>query len=274
MPEYDTPAPIRIRIELAAGEVRVRLTDAPVTRVRVDGSDNAVDQTRVDMRGDELVVAGPRRSGLFRSDPEIHVEIEAPSGSSLDAALQSADLHVEGILAEARVRSGSGDVVLDRVDGELRADSGSGDVRVAFVGGGGALRSGSGDIEVQAVGGGRLQCNSGSGDIGLGRVDGVADVRSGSGDVSVQDSTTELIASTASGDQTVLRAHAGTLRLKSASGDVHVGVAGGAAAWLDITTVSGDVRSALDTSSEPGPDEARVAVHVSTVSGDVDLIRT
>lgn len=275
MPEFDTPAPIRIRVELTAGEVSLRLSDTTVTRVEVDSSwDDAVDQTRVELHGDELLVVGPRRSGLFRSTPEIEVVIEAPTGSSLDAELHSADLDVAGTLARARVRTGSGDVALDRVTDELRADSGSGDVRVAYAGGGGALRAGSGDLEVEAIGGGRLQCNTGSGDIALGRVEAAADLRSGSGDVSVQDSSAELVASTASGDQQVRRAWAGTLRLRSASGDVHVGISGGAAAWLDITTVSGSVNSVLDRSSEPGDDEARVAVHVSTVSGDVDLTRS
>lgn len=274
MPEYDTPTPIRIRLALAAGDVAVRLTDTTVTRVQVgSGSDDAIDQTRVELRGDELVIEGPRRSGRFRSTPEVDVEIEAPTGSSLDAALQSADLETDGTLARARVRTGSGDVSLDRVTDELRVDSGSGDVRVAYAGGGGAVRSGSGDVEV-AVSEGQLQCNTGSGDISLGRVTDGAAVRSGSGDVLVDESSAELAASTASGDQVVRRAHAGTLRLKSASGDVRVGVAGGAAAWLDINTVSGSVQSSLDESAEPGADEVRVAVHVSTVSGDVDLCRS
>jgi DUF4097 and DUF4098 domain-containing protein YvlB len=262
-------------MDVAAGAVTLRLSDTTVTRVEVDSSwDDAVDRTRVELRGDELVIVSPRRSGLFRSTPEVEVQIEAPAGSSLDAELHSADLEVGGTLSQARVRTGSGDVALDRVTDELRADSGSGDVRVAYAGGGGALRSGSGDVEVEAVGGGRLQCNTGSGDITLGRVEATADVRSGSGDVSVEDTTAELMTSTASGDQEVRRAWSGTLRLRSASGDVHVGITGGAAAWLDISTVSGTVSSALDQSTEPGDDEPRVAVHVSTVSGDVDLVRS
>jgi DUF4097 and DUF4098 domain-containing protein YvlB len=179
---------------------------------------------------------------------------------------------VSGELADCRVRSGSGDVVIAAVGSELRVDAGSGDVRVADLRGSGAARSGSGDIKIGAVHG-RLQCNTGSGDVQLGRVDGSADVRSGSGDVVVESSCAELAVSTASGDQTVRRARTGTLRLKSASGDVHVGVADGTATWLDITTVSGDVSSGLERSNEPRPDEDRVAAHVSTVSGDVQLTR-
>lgn len=274
MPDFDTPDPLRLRIKVAAGEVTLRLTDTAVTRVRVDGdSADAIDHTRVELNGEELTIEGPRRSGLFRTAPELIISVEAPTGSSLEAELQSAELHVTGELSDARVRSGSGDVDIEQASGALAIDAGSGDVRVERIDGEGTLRSGSGDLDVAATMG-RIQASTGSGDVQLARVDGAADVRSGSGDVVVKHSTADLAINTASGDQQVLRTGGGTLRLKSASGDVHVGVTEGIAAWLDINTISGDVSFALGRSPEPEQDEPRVAVHVDTVSGDVHLFHS
>ena len=274
MRDFDTPDRLRLRVKVAAGEVNLRLTDTTVTRVHVDGdSADAIEHTRVDLNGDQLIIEGPRRSGLFRTAPELTISVEAPTGSSLDAELQSAELHVTGELSQARVRSGSGDVDIEHASGEVAVDAGSGDVQVERLDGEGTLRSGSGDLDVTATSG-RIQASTGSGDVQLGRVDGAADVRSGSGDVVVEHSTADLAISTASGDQQVLRTGGGTLRLKSASGDVHVGVTEGIAAWLDINTISGDVSSALGRSPEPDPDEPRVAVHVNTISGDVHLFHS
>ncbi|CAA9316157.1 MAG: hypothetical protein AVDCRST_MAG29-136 [uncultured Nocardioidaceae bacterium] len=273
MPEFDTPHPVRLRVQLIAGQLTVNLTDTPVTTVAVDGKPaDAVEQTRVELAGDELVIKGPRRSGFFRTDPELQIHVTAPAGSSLQADLQSADLVLTGHAADCHIRSGSGDMVIDTVRAELHLDAGSGYLRVGDLTGSGAVRSGSGDIKIGNVQG-SLQCNTGSGDVQLGRVAGLTEVRSGSGDVVVESSSAELTVSTASGDQTVRKVSTGTLRLRSASGDVHVGVADGTATWLDITTVSGDVSSGLERSTQPQPDEDRVAAHVSTVSGDVQLTR-
>lgn len=274
MTVFDTQSPIRIRVELASGDVTVRLADTATTQVEVDGdSDDVIAQARVEMRGDELLVIGPRRTGFFRSTAQIDIDIEAPAGSSLDAQLRSADLRVMGTLSAATVQSGSGDVDLDEVAGELLAESGSGDVRVQRVDGTGRLRAGSGNLEVSTATD-RLECHSASGDVSLGHLSGRSTVRTASGDVQVEDCAGDLGVTTASGDHTVQRARSGAVRLQSASGDVHVGVAAGTAAWLDVSTLSGSVSSELEGSDEPGADESRVALHVRTVSGDIHLART
>jgi len=60
---------------------------------------------------------------------------------------------------------------------------------------------------------------------------------------------------------------------KAASGDIHAGVRQGTAAWLDVHTVSGRVASSLDATSAPADDDRTVRLHLSTVSGDIDLAR-
>jgi predicted membrane protein len=54
---------------------------------------------------------------------------------------------------------------------------------------------------------------------------------------------------------------------------VRVGVASGVAALLDLSTVSGRVRSDLGASGPPTETEARVELVLSTVSGNVEVAR-
>ena len=61
--------------------------------------------------------------------------------------------------------------------------------------------------------------------------------------------------------------------MKAASGDVHAGVTNGTAAWLDVHTVSGHVRSGLDAADAPTSDDRKVRLQLSTVSGDIELVR-
>jgi hypothetical protein len=63
------------------------------------------------------------------------------------------------------------------------------------------------------------------------------------------------------------------VRAKTFSGGISVGVANGAAALLDITTMSGRVNSELESGSAPRADERQVELILSTMSGNVDLAR-
>ncbi len=74
-------------------------------------------------------------------------------------------------------------------------------------------------------------------------------------------------AKTASGDITVEDARAGVVSLNAASGDLHVGVRSGVTAHLDVSSVSGRIRSDLPIKdappeagvhrSSPGPHDQR-----------------
>jgi hypothetical protein len=66
----------------------------------------------------------------------------------------------------------------------------------------------------------------------------------------------------------------GEVRVKAASGNIRVGVCGGTAAWLDVRSISGRVRSDLATGGgEPQADERTVRLSLSTASGNVELTR-
>ena len=76
-------------------------------------------------------------------------------------------------------------------------------------------------------------------------------------------------AKTASGDITVEDVRTGVVSLNAASGDLHIGVRAGVTAHLDVSSVSGRIRSDLpvdDTAPESG---STLAVRARTMSGNV-----
>ncbi|CAN5708361.1 hypothetical protein BH24ACT5_BH24ACT5_24190 [soil metagenome] len=111
-----------------------------------------------------------------------------------------------------------------------------------------------GDINVtKALG--DVQCRTASGDTSIGSVDGSASARAASGDVRIGS------------------VGGGTVEIDSASGDVFVAVADGVAAWLDVHSLSGDVRSELDTSDAPEAGAQFATIRTRTLSGDVAIRR-
>ena len=153
-----------------------------------------------------------------------------------------------------RVNSGSGDVNVERVEKDAAVKTGSGDVVLGTVGGEASFSSGSGDLDL--VTGGRALV-----------------AKTGSGNVRIGTAPADLRITTASGDTRIDAVDAGEVRVKAASGDVVAGVRAGTAAWLDVRTVSGRVRSGLDATTEPLSSDRQVRLQLSTVSGDIELTR-
>jgi DUF4097 and DUF4098 domain-containing protein YvlB len=168
--------------------------------------------------------------------------------------------------------------------------TGSADVSISADIGRSKIISGSGDITVgNAV---DLDCSTGSGNISVSRVDGIAArLSSGSGDLSVSEAYCPLTAKSGSGDVVVkslrgvelqaksgsgdigITATSGSVELRSASGSVTVGVADNLPAWLDLSSVSGDIRIDLDSTAQPEPGEPYITVRARTASGDIAIHR-
>ena len=110
MPTFDTPEPIAVRIDAAAGFVRLVATDRADTVVEVRAHDEsrpadvrAAEQTRVDYDNGKLTVSAARRGfALFRGGA-VDIDIALPSGSRLKASVASADVHAEGEFADCRI---------------------------------------------------------------------------------------------------------------------------------------------------------------------------
>lgn len=277
--EFSTPTPVRLSVTTGAGSVQVNAVEGDRTvvtitpsSVRSDAGQEAMAGVLIEQRGDQIVVEVPRRSvGFLRRGSDLAISIALPTGSSAEILSDSATLRTTGILGAISAKSGSGDVVIEHA-GEVTVHTGSGDTDVTRADGPVRVRSGSGDVAVHATAGG-CSVGTGSGDIRVERADGPLQINTGSGDVTVDDAANDVAVSTASGDHHLARVRRGQVKASSASGDVHVGVLDGTAVWLDVTTVSGTVHSALDRGEAPPEDEESVTVRISTVSGDISLAR-
>ncbi|QIK66140.1 DUF4097 family beta strand repeat protein [Nocardioides sp. HDW12B] len=266
---FTTPAPVTLDVENGSGRVAVHAGDVTETTVTVSG--RHAEEVEVRHEGDVVAVRVPRtRLGFFSGDQSLDVDVMLPTGSRLDLRVGSAQVTSEGPVGEARVRSGSGDVTLDEVSGSASVETGSGTSRVGRVGEDLAVRSGSGSVAVREVGG-TLNVMSGSGDVTVGTAGSKTVVRTGSGDLELGETSGAVTLTTGSGDLTVRHARAGRLSAKGGSGDVRVAVPRGLPVWTDITSMTGRVRSDLESVGAPAEGDPHLEVLARTMSGDVVL---
>ena len=278
MQSFTTPGLTALRVRFAGGQLHVQAEDRHTTEIDVAPGDpsNAADvehaaATVVEQRGNVIVVVAPGTKRWFGRNPKLDVRIAAPSHSDLTVDVESADVGMSGSLGATEinsasgdvrfeavssltVKSASGDVVGERVDADGSAKSASGDIRLGELGGGGDLTTASGDINVAAIGG-DVQCRTASGDVSLAAIGGSATAKSASGDIRLGS------------------VRGGTVEIDSASGDISIGVADGTAAWLDVHSLSGDVRSDLEGAEAPQGDAPTVTIRARTLSGDVAIRR-
>lgn len=267
---FATDGPAKLYVELGQGSLAVHAGDVTTTTVTLRG--NGADGTTVQQDGDVVSIIAPqRRTGLLGGrDLDVHAVVELPSHSQLRVRTGAAGVTTTGSLAMVSGATGSGNATVETVEQALNLGTGSGDVHVARLTGEGKLKSGSGDVRVDALSS-ALTVSTGSGDVALGTMDGPVTVKTGSGALVVRALGEDLRFSTGSGDLRVDDARRGRVQAKSASGDVAVAVPGGTPVWTDIRTVSGQVRSTLESVGEPRDGQDHVELRVTTVSGDVAL---
>ncbi len=261
MPTFDTPEPIAVRVEAAAGSIRLVATDRDDTVVEVRAHDEsraadlrAAEQTRVDCSNGKLTVSAARRGfALFRGGV-VDIDIALPSRSRLKASVASADVHAEGGLADCLISSASGNVDIDVVEGNLKVATASGSITVQAVAGNGSIAAASGSATI-------------------GELDGDLVFKAASGDLSVAQLSGGLRAQTASGSVTVATAVRGAISAFTSSGEVGVGVAEGTAARLDLITGSGAVTNLLQSADGPAEGDDTLLIHVRSGSGDIDIHR-
>jgi DUF4097 and DUF4098 domain-containing protein YvlB len=266
---FHTPGPTSLYVELDSGQVVIRATETDETHVDVEGKD-AQDAT-VEQRGDQVVVIAPeRRGGFLGFGSNLNVTVSLPHGSDLAAKLGSADLEVTGSLGSTRVKSGSGEVRLDRLTQDAVVKCGSGHVQVTSSSGDLRVKTGSGHVQMGRTEG-TVVVATGSGRVGLDDSAAEAVVKTGSGDVVVGSAGADVSMTSGSGDLEVASVVRGAVTAKTASGTVVVGVVGGVPVWTDISSVTGHVRSNLVGAGQPEEGQDHIEIRASTVSGDVVL---
>jgi DUF4097 and DUF4098 domain-containing protein YvlB len=268
---FETIRPVELYVEIGKGSVQVSAADTTESRVEVTGRD--ADRVRVEQDDTRLSVVAPQaRGGFLSGDSRLDVRVVVPLDSSLAVRTGSADIDVDGAVATAQLRSGSGGIRLGTLNGPGLVETGSGDVHVEAAAGELRVKSGSGDVTVDHSEG-ALSVSTGSGDVAIGTAAGPSVVKTGSGDLSVAESLTDVTLATGSGDLVISAARRGRVSAKGASGDVRVGVPAGLPVWTDVSTVSGSIRSDVEGAGEPQAGQDHLEVRARTVSGDVLLTR-
>ncbi len=276
MHRFTTTTPPLLSVEFQAGDIDIDTYDGTETTVELTGSGAAAEEliadTVIEQRGDTVAVLVPKRnSGLFNRTPHLQLRVTAPHGTRLGIQAASADVTAPGRHGVVRVETGSGDVDLGEADGG-RLRTGSGEVSVRLATDDIELQSGSGDIEVERTAA-AATLQSGSGDLRLRSAGGPAKLQTGSGEIVVDDAQDDVRAQTGSGDVHLARVRRGVAKVTGATSDVHIGIAQGTAAWLDLHTLTGQVDSMLESGEAPGDDEEQIRIQVNTVSGDIALVR-
>jgi Putative adhesin len=266
---FPTPGKVSLRIAIGAGAVSVKTDDVPETTVEVealrrdDVTLEAMEQMTIEAHdrgsGHDVRVEVPKGKGgwlgLLGRGPKIGVRVSCPHGTDLRVETSSADLDADGRFGDAEVSTASGDVSFESVEGALKVTSASGDVSV---------RDAAGPSTIKAA----------SGDASVGRAGGPLSVNLVSGDLDVREVHEGLSTATVSGDQEIEAICGGDVKLQSVSGDVRVGVRPGLKLWIDASSVSGSMRSELETEDAPPAGEVLVVeLRARTVSGDVQIVR-
>lgn len=250
---FNTTGLVEARIEVPAGSVDVRIGSPDVVAVSLEPEEpgsrrgqELVDASTVSFEDGRLVVHVPSKMIM---NAGVVCSVALPEGSSLDAKTASADLSCTGRLGDVSASVASGDITLETVDGSLELKSASGDLRCGEVGRELNVKGASSDVTVGAVGGG-------------------ASIQVASGDVEIDAIGGSLRVNTASGDIRLRRASRGEVSAKTASGDIVIGVASGTNAYLDASSVTGEMKCTLSM-DQTATSEADLRIVCRTASGDV-----
>ncbi|HET6285455.1 MAG TPA: DUF4097 family beta strand repeat-containing protein [Amycolatopsis sp.] len=281
MPSFATPEPILADLEPVVGNIRIVAGDRTETVVEVaplnenNASDvDAAKRTVVEFSGGTLTVRAPKMRLLDFTNRtrSIEVTIELPAGSRIQGSTGLGDLTATGTLGACRYKSGTGHIRLDRT-GELKLRSASGNIVVEHADGNADISTSSGRVHVGGIEGTAVVKNS-NGSTTIGAAGDSIRLRSANGDITVERAESGVEAKTANGSVRVLDAARGTLTLGTSMGDIEIGIRAGSAAWLDVNTRFGRVLNDMTSATAPGDGTDKVEVHAGTAVGDIIVHRS
>ena len=280
MPTYDTPEPISVSLELGVGDIRITASDRTDTVVDVRPSDptseadvTAAEQTRVEFADGRLSIKAPKgwRQYTWGGHESIDVEIALPAGSRLDGEAGVAALSSTGRLGELRYKTGVAAIRLDQT-GPLHVRTGAGDITVERAVGRAEIKTGSGAVEIGGVDGPAVVKNS-NGDTWIGEVTGELHANAANGKIAVDRPQGAVHAKSANGDILLGAVTGGEIVAETGFGKLDIGVVDGVPAWLELHTSFGNVRNELDPADRPEPGEDAVEIRARTGYGDITIHR-
>ena len=278
---FDTPSPIVAVIDVGAGHVTIRAADRTDTVVEVRPTDPSEDadvqaagQARVDYGNGRLSVSAPKRKtwlSFLGRMASVDVVVELPAGSRVEVDAWGS-VRTEGRLGPSAVKTAAGAVHVDEA-GRLDVATAAGDVSIGRADGHADVRTASGKIRIGRVDGSAV-VKSSNGDLTVGEITGDVRLTTANGDIVLDRAASDLRAKTAYGSIRVGEVVRGDVTMDTAFGDLEVGIREGTAAWLDVNSKAGSVRSHLEEATDPGPADETVTVRGRTGFGDVIIRRS
>lgn len=260
----------RVRIEIGAGLVQIVPTDGELTHAELEVIDGSPEDVTFKVVGGELIVELPKH--VMRRSSRVRVRIETPATLAARIKTGSGDIIADAALGEARLLAGSGDIRVERSEGVLAANTGSGNIRLQHAAGPVRANTGSGAIDIasaEAI----VAASTGSGDVRIGDAAGPTKVKVGSGDITIERIRDHSVALSGSGDVRVELADGPSVTAETARGDVQIGVPDGVPTFLDLKTITGEIRCDLEPGGRPAEGERSLTLRARTVSGDITVVR-
>ena len=284
MPEFDTPEPITVEMDLLIADVRLTASERVNTVIDVRPSDPAEDndvlaaeRTHVERTPAGLLIrtARPRGMGLIGPTSRtgsVNVSIELPAGSVVRGDAAMGAFRTTGPLGECRLKTGAGHIRLDQV-GPADLRTGAGGIEVDRIAGPAEVSTGSGRIRLGEVGGPVVVKNS-NGETWIGEVDADLRVHGANGQVTVGRAAGDVDVTTGNGDIRVGGVTRGSAALKTGFGEIEIGLSAGTAARLDMYTHFGRVHNQLTAADGPQASDQVVEVRARTSYGDIVIRRS
>lgn len=280
MPTFQTPHPIVLDVDLAWGDVHVIASDRPDTVVEVRpmnaekaGDVKTASEAQVELAGDVLTIHTPkgwRHYTPFGNSGQVDITVEVPEGSEVRGSTGAGRLVAEGAFGAVGYRSGAGDVRVDEAE-RLAIRTSSGSIVIGRATGAVELNSTAGSVRIRELAG-EATIKNPNGATTIGEVTGTLVVQGAHADVTIANARGTVTAKSSYGNLLVERVDGGRVQLEAGYGGIEVGIAEGTAAWLDVSSQHGVVRTVLQPSAAPGVDETTVELHARTSWGDI-LVR-
>jgi DUF4097 and DUF4098 domain-containing protein YvlB len=281
MSVFETPQPISATFDLSVADVRIIAGDRADTFVEVRPTNKtrnadikAAEQTRVEYSNGRLSVKMAKdwtRFTPFGGVASVDITIELPTGSAIHGESEMGSYDVDGRLEECIFRTGAGSIRLDRT-GPLTVSTGIGEIIADRIAGDADLKTGSGQVRVGSIDGATV-VKSGNGDTRIGEVGGDLRVKTANGEIVVGQARASVVAKSANGRIRIGDVVSGAVVMETAAGEIEVGIREGTAAFLDVKTHYGNVRSSLQASTASEPSNSTVEVRARTSYGDIVITR-
>ncbi|MGV8873635.1 MAG: DUF4097 family beta strand repeat-containing protein [Rhodococcus sp. (in: high G+C Gram-positive bacteria)] len=277
MPEFATPTPIDLAIDLQVGSIEVVAAERADTIVTVTPTNpsKAVDRkgaenTKVEFDGERLTVIGSKaRISFFGPTESVEVKVELPQGSRFTAELAAGSLRTLGDLGAVRIKSATGPVEVDSAE-DLWVRAGHGNATVGTALGSIDITADHGQIRVgTVVGDATLKASHGSIMVRESGTD--LDAKLSYGDLDIERSLGAVTAKTAYGSITLHEVCTGAAQVETGYGQITVGVQRGVPAWLDLSSKDGHVRNELTPEGAPDDTEESVTIRARTRYGDIAI---